>query len=198
MKSNKKSALTFLVVTAMLSAVSLVLFFFEFPVLPAFSHLKLDFSDVPALIGGIVCGPVSAVIIELVKNVIELTVKGLGTQMGFGNIMNFLVGCAYVVPFCICYKAFSKKDKMKETLKIAVSGLIGVVSIILIGILGNYIIDPPFFKYFLGVELTSEALWSAIWAATAINAIKGVMLTVLGFPVITALVSRIHKLTAKL
>ena len=87
---------------------------------------------------------------------------------------------------------------MKESLNISVSGLIGVVSIIVIGIAGNYLIDPPFFKYFLGVELSSEALWSAIWAATAINAIKGVMLTVLGFPVITALVSRIHKLVAKL
>lgn len=188
---RKNSNLTKVAITAMLSAISFVLFLFEFPVIAAFGHLKLDFSDVPAIIGGLICGPWSAVLIELVKNLIELCVKGVGTQMGFGNIMNFIVGCAYTVPFCLCYKAFSKK--LKESINITLSGIIGIISIVVMGILGNYFIDPPFFKYFLGIELSKEALWSAIWAATAINAIKGVMLTFLGFPVIMALVSRIKK-----
>lgn len=188
---RKNSNLTKVAITAMLSAISFVLFLFEFPVIAAFGHLKLDFSDVPAIIGGLICGPWSAVLIELIKNLIELCVKGVGTQMGFGNIMNFIVGCAYTVPFCLCYKAFSKK--LKESVNITLSGIIGIISIVVMGILGNYFIDPPFFKYFLGIELSKEALWSAIWAATAINAIKGVMLTFLGFPVIMALVSRIKK-----
>lgn len=197
MKKSKNENLSKIAITAMLSAISFVLFLFEFPVLAAFGHLKLDFSDVPAIVGGLLCGPWSAVVIELMKNLIELMVKGLGTQMGFGNIMNFIVGCAYVLPFCFCYKTFSQKLKIKRSINIALSGIIGIISITVIGVLGNYFIDPPFFKYFLGVNLSSQALWSAIWAATAVNAIKGVMLTVLGFPVIMAVISRIKKYAFK-
>ena len=191
---NVNKTLVKIAVISMLVAISYVLFLLEFPVIPAFSHLKLDFSDIPALIGGLIFGPVSAVIIELLKNALELLTKGMGTQMGFGNIMNFIVGCAYVVPFCLAYKPLSKSNK---TMAIGVSGVIGIVSIILFGILGNYFIDPPFFRHFLGVEVTDEALWSAIWAATAINAIKGVMLTVLGFPIIYALLSKLRKIVKR-
>ncbi|MBQ8029460.1 MAG: ECF transporter S component [Clostridia bacterium] len=193
MKTNQQSKTLKLATIAMLSAISFVLFLIEFPVIPAFSHLKLDFSDIPAIIGGLLYGPHWAIFIELIKNVIELAVKGMGTQMGFGNIMNFIVGCAYVVPFCVVYKALSKKEKISKTVSILVASVVGVVSIIVLGIIGNYFIDPPFFKYFLGIELSSEALWSAIWAATAVNAIKGAMLSVLGFPLVLVLIERLNK-----
>ena len=180
------------VTIAMLSAVSFVLYLLEFPILPSMGHLKLDFSDIPALLAGLMFGPGWAVPVELLKNVIEMLVKGMGTQMGFGNLMNFIVGCAYIVPFCLVYQKLVGKDK-KKPVAIVVASAVGIVSIIGFGIVGNYFIDPPFFKYFLGVELTSETLWPAIWSATALNAIKGVMLSVVSFPIILALVDRLKK-----
>ena len=168
-----------------------VLFLLEFPVIPSLGHLKLDFSDVPALIAGVIYGPFSAIVVEFIKNLIELLVKGVGTQMGFGNLMNFIVGCAYVVPFVICYRKISKDNtKIKGIL---IGSVIGIISILAFGFLSNYFVAPLFFKYFLGVELDSAGLWAAVWGATAINAIKGVMLSVLSFPIIKIIIDRLKK-----
>ena len=190
-KQNKKS-ITKLCVIAMLSAVSFALFLLEFPVIPSLGHLKLDFSDIPALIGGIIYGPFTAIIVEFIKNLIEMLVKGVGTQMGFGNIMNFIVGCAYVVPFTACYRKFSKENKTVKS--ILVGSVFGLVSILIFGFISNYFIAPLFFKHFLGVNLTKEGLWAAVWGATAINAIKGVMLSLFSFPVIKVINDRLKKI----
>ncbi|MBO5333422.1 MAG: ECF transporter S component [Clostridia bacterium] len=190
-KQNKKS-ITKLSVIAMLSAVSFALFLLEFPVIPSLGHLKLDFSDIPALIGGIIYGPFAAVVVEFIKNLIELLVKGVGTQMGFGNLMNFIVGCAYVVPFTACYRKFAKNSKTIKA--ILIGSVLGLVSILIFGFIANYFIAPLFFKYFLGINLTSEGLWTAVWGATAINAIKGVMLSLFSFPVIKVVNDRLKKI----
>ncbi len=187
MNTKKNKKLTRYVVTAMLCAVSFVLYLLEFPLFPGATHLKLDLSDIPALVGAMLYGPVWGVLIELVKNIIELCVKGIGSQMGFGNLMNFIVGSAYIVPFCLVYKKNSRK------IGILLAFLFGIASIVLVGIGANYFIDPPFFKYFLGIELESSALWAAIWSATALNAIKGVMLGIVSLVLIPTLIKRVEK-----
>ena len=189
---NKNKSIKKISILAMLSAVSFVLFLLEFPVIPSLGHLKLDFSDVPALIAGVLYGPWASVLVEFIKNLIELLVKGMGTQMGFGNLMNFIVGCAYVVPFVICYNKFSKKySKVKAMLTGSVAG---IISILVFGIAGNYFIAPLFFKYFLGITLDSAGIWTAVWGATAINAIKGIALSVLSYPIIKVVIDRLNKL----
>ena len=198
MKNQNTSfkTLTKFVTAAMLSAVSFVLYLLEFPIFPGASHLKLDLSDIPALVCSLASGPVWGVVVELLKNLIEMLVRGIGTQMGFGNLMNFIVGCAYVVPFTLVFNKLSKKQAGK-TKKIIFSGITGIIVIVAAGLVGNYLIDPPFFKYFMGVTLDSPTLWAAIWSATALNAIKGVMLTAVAFPVVLALLDRINKIMKK-
>lgn len=192
MKENKKSlkSVYMLTIIGMLSAVSFVLFLFEFPVIPSLGHLKLDFSDVPALVTGVLFGPLSAVVVELIKNLIELVVKGVGTQMGYGNIMNFLVGCAYVVPFCIVYRKTEKSHSLKAIL---LSCVAGTVTILIVGFFANYLIAPLFFKHFLGITLDEAGIWTAVWGATAINAIKGIMLSVISYPLIRVVIERLKK-----
>ena len=197
MKQKNKNSIVILAVCAMLSAMAFVLMLLEFPVTPpAMGHLKMDFSDIPALFAGLVFGPWYAVIVELVKNLLELLVKGMGTQMGFGNLMNFIVGCAYVVPFSIVMK--KKKDKMKETKTILLAGLSGLITIVIIGVGANYFVAPLFFKYFLGIEIGGETLVTAVLSATALNAIKGVMLSVIAFPVVKGMLDTVKKVAGKI
>ncbi len=180
-----------IVFAGLLSAISFVLFLLEFPIIPGIDHLKLDFSDIPALIGAVFFGPAIGVAVEFIKNLIEMLVKGIGTQMGFGNLMNFIVGCAYIVPFSIVFNKLSKKDDSKGLKNTAISSFFGVTSIIVIGIAGNYLIAPLFFKYFMGIILPNKALWTAIWGATALNAIKGVMLSIVIYPFIVFFSSKL-------
>lgn len=180
-------------VCAMFAAMSFVLMLLEFPVTPpAMGHLKMDFSDIPALFIGVIYGPAYAAIIELLKNVMELLVKGMGTQMGFGNLMNFIVGCAYVVPFSFVLRRH--KSEMKETKNILVAAFVGIITIVVIGIGANYFVAPLFFRYFLGIEIDGASLWTAVLSATALNAIKGIVLSVVAFPLVKSMVDRVRKI----
>ncbi len=171
----KKRNIQMLVFGGLFSAVAFVLYLFE---IPFFAHLKLDISDIPALLGSIVFTPVFGVVVELVKNLLELTVRGLGAQMGFGNIMNFLVGCAYVIPFALIWR---KKSNAKG---FALAAICGLASIIVIGLAGNALIVPPYFRFFLHTEVDAAMLKTAIIGATTLNALKGAILTVVAYPLI--------------
>lgn len=195
MKQKNKTGLVTLAACAMLSAMSFVLFLLEFPVTPpAMGHLKMDFSDIPALFAGVVFGPLYAVIVELVKNVLELVAKGIGTQMGFGNFMNFIVGCAYVVPFSFVLR--KHKNEMKDTKNILVAAFAGLITMVVVGIGANYFIAPLFFKYFLGIEIDGAGLWTAVASATALNAIKGIILSLVAFPIVKGMVDRVKKIAS--
>ncbi|MDU5651160.1 MAG: ECF transporter S component, partial [Clostridium perfringens] len=114
------------------------LMYIDFPVIPIFPWLKIDLSDVPALMGAFAFGPLAGVIIELMKNLLILIVKGTGT--GFvGELANFLVGVALVWPAALVYK----KNKTKKT---AILGMVlGVLCIEVVGILANvYLLLPAY------------------------------------------------------
>lgn len=194
MNKKQKNPLLVICVTAMLSAIAFVLMLWEFPVapIPAAAHLKMDLSDIPALFGAIVFGPMAGVIIEFIKNALELLIKGMGTQMGFGNMMNFIVGCAFIVPFTIVFRQLKKK--LSENKTIILSCIIGAISIVLIGIGANYFITPLFFKYFYGTVVDSPALWAAIGTATLINTAKGILLSIVSVPIIKVLIKRLKKI----
>ncbi|HAT4308600.1 TPA: ECF transporter S component [Clostridium perfringens] len=123
---------------SLLSAIAVILMYMDFPVIPIFPWLKIDLSDVPALMGAFAFGPLAGVIIELMKNLLILIVKGTGT--GFvGEFANFLVGVALVWPAALVYK----KNKTKKT---AILGMVlGVLCIEVVGILANvYLLLPAY------------------------------------------------------
>ncbi len=88
--------------TAMLGAVAAVLMLLEFPlpfVIPSF--IKMDFSELPALIASFAIGPTSGVAVCLIKNLINLITS---TSGGVGELCNFLLGCAFVLPAGLLYR----------------------------------------------------------------------------------------------
>lgn len=123
---------------SLLSAIAVILMYIDFPVIPIFPWLKIDLSDVPALMGAFAFGPLAGVIIELMKNLLILIVKGTGT--GFvGELANFLVGVALVWPAALVYK----KNKTKKTAILEM--VLGVLCIEVVGILANvYLLLPAY------------------------------------------------------
>ena len=90
-----------LTVTAILAAVSAVLMFLDFsvPFMPGF--IKMDLSDMPALIASFAFGPLSGVGVCLIKNLINLFTTTTG---GVGELSNFILGCMLVIPAGLIYK----------------------------------------------------------------------------------------------
>lgn len=88
-------------VTAIMSALSAVLMFVEFsiPIMPSF--IKLDISDLPALIISFAFGPVCGVAVCLVKNLVHLFVT---STFGVGELSNFILGAIFVFVAGMFYK----------------------------------------------------------------------------------------------
>ena len=107
----------YMVQVAMLGAAAVVLMFFDIPLPFAPSFYKIDLSEVPVLIGAFAMGPLAGAAIELIKILLNLVMKG-STTAGVGEVANFLIGCAYVMPAAWIYK--TQKTKKNAMIGMAV------------------------------------------------------------------------------
>ena len=144
-KSRKTAVLSVRTIsmTAMLSAVAYLLAFVEFPVPLSPSFARMDLSDLPALIGAFAFGPLSGLLIELVKNALQLLTTSTG---GIGEIANFLMGAAYVVTAGFIYKRHKTKKTALASCVLA-SVVMGIAAA-----LANYFILLPLFENFMPLD----------------------------------------------
>jgi len=177
MNINKKTR--YIVYTGLFSALAIILYFIEFPVFT--QYLKVDLGDLPAAIAAILLGPSAGVLVEFVKNIIHLVIRGAGETMGYGDLINFIVGSAYVVPVSILTRAMLNKNS-NLAFAVGLSGVVGLISMVAIGVLGNYLVAPLYFQFMLHITLTGPALWGAIGSATLLNLLKSILLTFLLVP----------------
>ena len=130
---------------AMLGAVAGVLMNLEVP-LPflAPSFYQLDFSEIPVLVGSFAMGSVAGILIELVKILVHLVTKGTSTA-GVGDVANFLMGCAFVVPAGLLYRYHSVKSRTH-----AVVGMIAgtIITSVVACFLNAFVLLPAYGKAF--------------------------------------------------
>ncbi|MGN1419715.1 MAG: ECF transporter S component [Acutalibacteraceae bacterium] len=151
MKTNEKkpkiqsaSKLRVLTGTAMLAAVATGLMFIDFsvPFMPSF--IKLDVSELPALLAGFAYGPVSGICVCLVKNIFNLLFHG--TTGGAGELCNFLLGVCFVVPAALIYR----RAKSRKTA--VIGAVVGAVSMAVLSVPLNYFISYPVYEKFMPIE----------------------------------------------
>lgn len=136
-----------LVLMAMFSALATVLMLWEFPIpFIAPSFYEIDLSEIPVLIGSFIMGPVAGVIMEAVKILLKLVIKGTSTAY-VGDFANFCIGCCLVVPASIIYK----RRKTKKNAMIGIG--VGTLTMAIVGATLNYFIMLPFFVEFYGMPL---------------------------------------------
>lgn len=132
-----------LTTTAIMAAIATILMYIEFPIpiMPGF--VKLDFSELPALLTSFSLGPWYGALVCLLKNLIHLPVT---SSSGVGELANFLIGIFFVIPTGYIYK-------YKNTRKGALVGsLVGAVVMALISFPINYFIVYPFYTNFMPME----------------------------------------------
>ena len=129
------------------AAIAVVLHILDFPlVFLAPEFYKLDFSEVPVLIGGFFLGPSAAVAIEGVKILLKLLLKGTSTAF-VGDFANFFVGCSFVLPATIWYHTHKNKTG-------AIVGLvIGTLTMTVLGTAFNAVYLLPKFSQLYGIPL---------------------------------------------
>lgn len=132
-----------LTMTAMLSAIAYLLAFVELPVPLSPSFAKFDLSDLPALIGAFAFGPLSGLVIELIKNALQLLTTSTG---GIGELANFLMGGTFVVTAGFLYQQHKTKRRAW------VSCAAGSIAMGVMAAIANYFILLPLFETFLPLE----------------------------------------------
>ena len=105
MKRNNNTQ--FITVCGLFGAVSAVLMFFSFnvPLMPSF--IKMDFSELPALLASFSYGPLAGVAVCAIKNLINVFATTTG---GVGELSNFMLGSMFVIPAGLIYKKFKTKN----------------------------------------------------------------------------------------
>ncbi len=136
-----------LAVTAMLSAVAFVLMFIEIPIpmlIPSF--VKMDISDLPALLGAFSLGPVYGIVIELLKNLLHIIFKGTSSAF-VGELFNFTMGAVFCLAAGLIYHF--KKDRKGAV----IGSLVGCAVMAVLSVPFNYFLVYPAYEVFYGMPM---------------------------------------------
>lgn len=169
-------------VTAMLSAIAFVLMFLDtaVPIMPSF--IKLDLSELPALVATFALGPVCGVIVCLIKNLLHLLITTTG---GVGELSNFILGAAFVLPAGLIYQH-------KKTKKNAIIGaIVGALAMAIISFPSNLFIVYPVYYNFMPKDVIIAAYQALVPFANIDSIAKCLLLFNVPFTFVKGLISAI-------
>ena len=177
-----------LVTIGMLGAIGYVLMMMNFP-FPGFPpFLQIDFSDIPALIGAIIFGPIAGILVELLKNILDYIMTASDTGIPIGHFANFIGGVAFILPAYFVYKKMGTKRGM-------VYGLVGgTIFLALFMSLVNYLVLLPTYSVLMNWNMTGTEIRAMVTTAIIpFNLIKGTLIAI----VFMLLFSKMHGWFAK-
>ncbi len=168
------------------------MFFPEIPLVPGVEYLKIDLSDVPAILLGVSVHPLCGVAVEVLKNLIHLLKT---TTVGVGELMNIGVGSVVILTLSGGMKLGARlfKKNAWHPLVYFVSCALTIVATILCGWLLNWLLTPVFYAA-MGWPLTKELLTAGVFGSTALNAVKAAINLLPFYPLYRAMAKLVSRL----
>lgn len=128
---------------AIFSALSFILYYVKIPY-PVFTFLDIQFSNIPAFIVGFLLGPVSGVMVIIIRTIIKIP---FSSTFCVGEIADLIIGIAIVLASSFAYK----RNKTKKGAFIAL--VIASVCWIVTSLLLNYLfLLPAYMQLFFGAN----------------------------------------------
>ena len=197
--TNKFSVFTMTRIAA-LTALSAVLFLtVEIPIV---AFYKLDFSNLPALLGAFAMGPLPALIILVLKTGIHLLIKGLGSTIGIGDLADLIMSVAFVLPAALIY---SRNKNRKSAL---VGMATGTLCTFVVGVLVNWLVLIPAYMAAYHMDINAivgmatktlpfvDTEWKLLLFVTApFNLLKGIVISLITFLIYKPLSPILHMKT---
>lgn len=156
-----------------LSALAFILMMFEFPILPVAPYLKMDFSDLPVLIGGFIYGPVAGVMIAVLKCLIHALTRGFSAGELVGILGNFLSSMSLLLPFYWVWK--HKEWSFKRQLWLG--SLLSTITLVVVMALLNWWVLTPLYMALWNWKSTLPIPELIAVAVVPFNLIKGVLVS---------------------
>ena len=198
----KKSTWTTKTMTkiSVLGVISFILMYFKFPVVwlaPPF--LKMDISDLPSLLGAFALGPLAGVLIQFLKNLLNLVFEGT-TTAGVGEFVNFFSGSVFAF---IAGMIYFRKKNFKNAMLGLIVGIIAMTAIMAIS--NYYFIFPLYAKIFglpieklveMGAAVTNKVVdlkTMIIYTVVPFNLLKGLLTALITIIIYKRLSPVLHK-----
>ncbi|UUX34544.1 ECF transporter S component [Fundicoccus culcitae] len=186
---KRKLSVKAMVLLSILGAWAIVLRFIDFPILPAAPFLKIDFSDLMALIGMLAYGPVGLVIVAGIRDVVNYITGGGEAGIPIGVIMSFIATLAMFLPthFILKYTRAKRSTFTAILMSITLTASL-VVSMSLI----NYYVALPIYTTVLNFPI-DDFIAYIMSVIIPFNLIKGIILSIGQVIVIRSIVPILEK-----
>lgn len=131
---------------AIFGVLSFLLYLIRIPLPFLFpSFLELHVSEVPALMGGFMLGPLGGCLVILIKTALKLIF--VGTSSGYiGELADIIIASAFVLPASLIYRKFRTKKGA------AISLVAGSTISVIAALLANAYLLIPFYCKFYGMD----------------------------------------------
>lgn len=194
MSKNPMQKTATLTATAVMAALATVIFMFfpEIPLVPGVEYMKMDFSDIPALLLAMIAGPVPGFLVEVVKNAVHLLRT---TTVGIGELLNVGIGAAMVFGaygFTRLFARLFKKSVFHPQVYI-LSAVLTLILTVAAGWLLNLVLTPVYF-HLMGIPITTVSVMAGVTGSTLLNLIKAAFNLLPFYPVMYGVDRAVGKL----
>lgn len=163
-----------MVMIAILATLSFVLMLFQFPILPAASFLKIDFSIIPILLGLVIYDLKSAYAVLLFRTLLKLLLHNEGIGELIGLPMNLIAMGVFVFAFAMFWKRHQSRRSY------IVASIVGTLLLTLSMLVLNYVFAIPLYAKFAHFDIAAFIGIANYLLAMVIpfNLIEGAILSV--------------------
>lgn len=179
-----------IVTVGILAALAWVVSQFSFPLLPWAPFLKIDFSDIPILLGMYVYGPMSGIAIAAIRSLLSYVMTGGEAGFPIGDTAAFFATLSYTLP--IYYVIRNKKPSMKQAIlggSVATLSLTAVLSVL------NWLVIAPLYMTVMGFSVGPMRDYLAI-SVIPFNLLKGAFVAIIFFVAFFKLQPYLEKIRA--
>lgn len=129
-------------------ALSAILMMFKIPLFFAPAFMKLDFAELPCILGGFMFGPIPGIAIVFVKLLLNVLING-SDSMYVGEISNLLLSSTYVLTASLLYRGHKTKKRA------AIALLVSVLVTSIVSVLSNTFFTFPAYATVYGLSMES-------------------------------------------
>ncbi|WP_367762142.1 Gx transporter family protein [Lactiplantibacillus plantarum] len=157
-----------LVGIALLGAIAYILMLLEFPILPVAPWMKIDFSDIPILIGLFLFGVGGAFVITIIKLLLHSAMMGFAIYDLIGSFASFLGTAVLILAFALVLRYYRGNPKWRMPVAIVVA----TIGLVVIESLANLTFVLPFYLQVMGMKLSMSLNTVVLVAVIPFNLIK--------------------------
>ncbi|MHA3851908.1 ECF transporter S component [Lactiplantibacillus plantarum] len=160
-----------LVGIALLGAIAYILMLLEFPILPVAPWMKIDFSDIPILVGLFLFGVGGAFVITIIKLLLHSAMMGFAIYDLIGSFASFLGTAVLILAFALVLRYYRGNPKWRMPVAIVVA----TIGLVVIESLANLTFVLPFYLQVMGMKLSMSLNTVVLVAVIPFNLIKGLL-----------------------